>query len=326
MTTKAEGKTFMFTGRISVTRKTAQEAVVRAGGIPGSSVCSTTDYLVVGEKPGSKLEKAEYWDVPTISEDEFWDMLEEYEEELPIEEWEENGIIVLDEKAFILMLDLLEWKQAVCKKERLEKEDRDSIEMWEPKSWEDMRVLNELLDEYNDVIDRINLVPQICPHCGFIIPYTIHNGYYYCFNCNCYTGSPLGGMIWKRHPEMPIYAHGEWQKCILTGKVRFVEKDELSKIDEGLRIAKLNHSAESALPVCRECRLLRQNRQQSRRSGQQILSSKTAEEIDQLYQDWLNDTAKREQKRLRKMQERQAKRARIHMPNNALIEADTPGA
>ncbi len=305
MPTKAENRTFMFTGRISVTRKTAQEAVVRAGGIPGSSVCSTTDFLVVGDKPGSKLEKANYWDVPLLTEDEFWNMLKVYEIELGPEEWEENGIVVLDEKAFLLMLDLLEWKQAVDEKESIEKEERRIRKLWEPKSWEDMDVLNVLFEEYSDVTDEL-LPPAICPHCNWIIPYSVHRTRYYCFNCNCYTNSWIGGRVWERHPEMPVYEHGVWQKCKITGNVRFVEKDDLSKIAEDLRKGKVGHSAEMMLPIGRECRL----RQQSRPTGRQILERKSTEEVDRLYREWREYTEKRELKRVHKSRERQAKRTR----------------
>ena len=54
-----KGKTFMFTGKLECyTRHSAQEKVESLGGIAGSSVTSNTDYLVVGDKPGSKLGKA----------------------------------------------------------------------------------------------------------------------------------------------------------------------------------------------------------------------------------------------------------------------------
>ena len=50
-----QGKTIVFTGKISKPRHEFQRLVEEHGGINGLSVTRSTDYLVVGEKPGSKL-------------------------------------------------------------------------------------------------------------------------------------------------------------------------------------------------------------------------------------------------------------------------------
>ena len=47
------------------------------GGKPTSSVSAKTDYLIAGEKAGSKLAKAEKLGVKTLSEDEFAELLGE---------------------------------------------------------------------------------------------------------------------------------------------------------------------------------------------------------------------------------------------------------
>ena len=81
-----EGKTIVFTGKISKPRYEFQELVKKHGGIAGSDVSRNTDYLVVGEKPGSKLMRATMYGVKTISEQGFLDLLEplkEEEEEIP---------------------------------------------------------------------------------------------------------------------------------------------------------------------------------------------------------------------------------------------------
>jgi DNA ligase (NAD+) len=65
------GKTFIFTGTISVPREIAEARVRAAGGKTGSSVSKSTDYVVVGEKPGSKADKARQLGVHILSEDEF---------------------------------------------------------------------------------------------------------------------------------------------------------------------------------------------------------------------------------------------------------------
>jgi DNA ligase (NAD+) len=53
------GKVFLFTGELgSMSRSEAGEAVEALGGKVGASVTKATDYVVVGENPGSKAEKA----------------------------------------------------------------------------------------------------------------------------------------------------------------------------------------------------------------------------------------------------------------------------
>jgi len=67
---------FVFTGGLdSMTRKEAQNKVREKGGKPNSSVSSETDYLVVGENPGSKLEKAKDLGVQILKEDQFLKLL-----------------------------------------------------------------------------------------------------------------------------------------------------------------------------------------------------------------------------------------------------------
>jgi DNA ligase (NAD+) len=66
-----KGKTFVFTGTISMPRNEAKLMVERAGGKVSSSVSKKTDYVVAGEDPGSKLDKARSLGVNVISEAEF---------------------------------------------------------------------------------------------------------------------------------------------------------------------------------------------------------------------------------------------------------------
>jgi len=72
-----EGKTFIFTGRISMPREEAKSIVERLGGNVASSVSKKTDYVVAGEEPGSKLAKAEKLGVTIIDEGEFKEMVKE---------------------------------------------------------------------------------------------------------------------------------------------------------------------------------------------------------------------------------------------------------
>jgi len=71
------GETFVFTGALSsMTREEAQELVRKLGGNPSNSVSKKTDYVVVGENPGSKYTKALQLGVKIISEQEFLSLID----------------------------------------------------------------------------------------------------------------------------------------------------------------------------------------------------------------------------------------------------------
>ena len=66
------GITFVFTGALkSFTREEAKRLVEGRGGKVGSAISGKTGYLVAGEAPGSKIEKAREHRVTVISENEF---------------------------------------------------------------------------------------------------------------------------------------------------------------------------------------------------------------------------------------------------------------
>ncbi len=80
-TTVAEGplsgKTLVVTGTLpGFSRTEAEEAIRSAGGHAASSVSAKTDYLVAGDKAGSKLAKAEKLGIPVVDEDELRKLLE----------------------------------------------------------------------------------------------------------------------------------------------------------------------------------------------------------------------------------------------------------
>jgi DNA ligase (NAD+) len=71
------GKTLVVTGTLpGFTRPEAEEAIRAAGGHAASSVSAKTDFLVAGDKAGSKLAKAESLGVPVLDEDAFRRVLE----------------------------------------------------------------------------------------------------------------------------------------------------------------------------------------------------------------------------------------------------------
>jgi DNA ligase (NAD+) len=66
------GKTLVVTGTLSkYKREEIEELIAKLGGKAAASISKNTDYLVAGEKAGSKLAKAEKLGVRIISEDEF---------------------------------------------------------------------------------------------------------------------------------------------------------------------------------------------------------------------------------------------------------------
>ncbi len=72
-----DGKVFVITGTLqSLTRSQAKQAVEYAGGRVTSAVSRNTDFVVVGESPGSKLAKAESLGVAVLNEDQFRQLLE----------------------------------------------------------------------------------------------------------------------------------------------------------------------------------------------------------------------------------------------------------
>ncbi len=70
------GKTIVFTGELKdYSRMGAEELLRQYGGSPTSSVSEHTDFVVVGENPGSKYDKARKLGIKIISEKEFKEML-----------------------------------------------------------------------------------------------------------------------------------------------------------------------------------------------------------------------------------------------------------
>jgi DNA ligase (NAD+) len=63
------GKTFVITGTLpTLKRQEAATLIEKAGGKVTSSVSKQTDYIVIGENPGSKLKKAQTFGITQINE------------------------------------------------------------------------------------------------------------------------------------------------------------------------------------------------------------------------------------------------------------------
>ena len=72
-----DGKTVVLTGVLErMTRSRAKIAIEKEGGKVGSVVTRRTDYLIAGDAPGSKLDRARELGVPILNETEFIKRLE----------------------------------------------------------------------------------------------------------------------------------------------------------------------------------------------------------------------------------------------------------
>lgn len=72
------GKTFVVTGTLkNFTREQIEQRIKLLGGKVSSSVSKSTDFVLVGENPGSKFEKAKQLGVKTITESDFMNMISE---------------------------------------------------------------------------------------------------------------------------------------------------------------------------------------------------------------------------------------------------------
>lgn len=78
MGSKLQGLTFVITGSLEeMSREEAESKIRQEGGKASGSVSKNTSYLVAGEKPGSKLAKAESFGVKVIAEAELIKILED---------------------------------------------------------------------------------------------------------------------------------------------------------------------------------------------------------------------------------------------------------
>lgn len=69
-------KTVVVTGKLqNYTRDGIQNKLLELGAIPVNSVTKKTDYLLVGEKAGSKLAKAQNLGIRILTEEEFEEII-----------------------------------------------------------------------------------------------------------------------------------------------------------------------------------------------------------------------------------------------------------
>lgn len=72
---KLQGKVFVITGTLSISREAMVKIIESHGGKEGSDVNAKTDYLIMGDKPKSKLQKAQKLGIKIITETDFNNLL-----------------------------------------------------------------------------------------------------------------------------------------------------------------------------------------------------------------------------------------------------------
>ncbi len=73
---KLEGMTFVLTGTLeNYTRDQAKDLIEKQGGKVTSSVTKKTSYVIAGDNPGSKYDKALKLDIPIIDENQFKELI-----------------------------------------------------------------------------------------------------------------------------------------------------------------------------------------------------------------------------------------------------------
>jgi DNA ligase (NAD+) len=73
---KLDGKTIVVTGTMARFSRAQMEELIRnSGGKTTSTVSKRTDYVIAGDNPGSKRDKAKELGIEVLSEEEFEKML-----------------------------------------------------------------------------------------------------------------------------------------------------------------------------------------------------------------------------------------------------------
>jgi DNA ligase (NAD+) len=77
-----DGLMFVITGTLPEARDEVEDLIEKLGGHASSAVSKNTDYVITGESPGSKLQKAQILGVKTISYDELLKLIEQRKRKL----------------------------------------------------------------------------------------------------------------------------------------------------------------------------------------------------------------------------------------------------
>lgn len=192
-----QGKTVVFTGKISQPRHAFQKMVEDHGGIAGSDITKATNYLVVGEKPGSKLFRATSLGIQTISEGEFLKLLEDKE----------------DEEAPLSFAELQEVESA--REERTCAYCGRIYKQWKKLPNHDTCPICEILSKV------------VCPHCDDDPTLITDFGLYHCMTCGSWFKAPISAHArTSKHHHFFIQtketSEGIYEACVACGHTIFL--------------------------------------------------------------------------------------------------------
>lgn len=215
-----QGKTIVFTGKISRPRHEFQALVEKHGGIAGSDISKNTDYLVVGEKPGSKLARATMLGVKTMSEQEFLKLLPEEtpttsaEPENQIEAAHRYKTKIITLNGFLDHPHLVILECAWCNK---------NYQQWDDLPNYETCPLCEMFSQ------------PLCSNCGNKEPIfvTDYNSYY-CIKCQILLEAPFSPKTgWTKHIHIYSDITDFTRKCIFCHHESSIFDEDTFKIHRG---------------------------------------------------------------------------------------------
>ncbi len=155
------GRTIVFTGRVSKPRHEFQALVEKHGGIASPDISKNTDYLVIGEKPGSKLFRATLLGIKIITEEELLKLLSPTEtDETPLTSKE-----LAELETYIVKIECT-WCHQIYKQ------------------WDN-------LPNYETCPVCEILSHPICPHCSNEPIFVTNFGLYHCLLCGTWFKAPF---------------------------------------------------------------------------------------------------------------------------------------
>lgn len=251
-TKSIRGKIVVFTGRISRPRHEMQSLLQDHGGIAGASVTKATDYLVVGEAPGSKLGKARTLGVATLTEQEFLNLLgaTKDDEEEPLNPDE------LREIEAALTLRTCRW----CSR---------SYRQW-----------SHLPDTHTCSVCQILARPE-CPHCKDEPIWVEDIEHYYCSLCSTWFEGPYSPQARKtKHrclfAKVAQTSEGVRKSCIRCHNTIFLSNSDLLKKE------RLREEAPSIVAAWKVKREQSEKEREETTKAHNFLSSLSPEQLQQL--------------------------------------------
>ena len=300
------GKSFMFTGALSITRNKAQAMVEEAGGIAGASVNHGTDYLVVGSAPGSKLGHAQALGIKILTEEEFFELLKTGGEEIllsaeELEHWDditpERWTNLKEKNPNLLLMSESQVERILTSKQPAPQTYPPETEM----TYYSKANLDKFISANPDFV--FTLGPTTCTHCGHENPYTAESGgLWYCFTCLLYyhPGTEARHCCTDWEILDIEVGSGKYRKCKVCGFVQFVTSEEFVERQAGRLSCNFVHSLEFILPIRMATKVL-----QDEVVTVNYTENYSLEEIAELRQKYETMLVRRQEKRQERFERKQ---------------------